>query len=91
MTPGQPYPPPLDAPPSWLALLGPAGATGLGPGRIPGPGWPSIETIDYISKFIVLLVLLLALPWLIGKLLTAPQEVSSHSAGLAMGPASMGA
>lgn len=86
---------PLAAPPSWLPLLEPADSGGgLGPGNegpFPGEGWPKLETLDYASKLIVFVILLLALPWLIAKLLTNPGEVSGHSAGLAMGPASMGA
>ena len=78
------YPPPLQGTPSWLSLLG-GGSGEAGLGHPPGEGWPAIETIDYVTKFIVLLVLLLALPWLIGKLVTAPHEVK-----LAMGPASVG-
>jgi len=84
------HPPPLDGTPSWLPLLESADKGGLGPGKIPGEGWPSIETIDYVSKFIVLIVLLLALPWLIGKLVTSPHDVSRHSAGLAGYPPSVG-
>lgn len=93
MPAGSPYPPPLTAPPLWLPLLEPTDSGEPGPGSEPFPSahWPKIETIDYLSKLIVLIVLLLALPWLIGKLLTNPGEVTGHSAGLAMGPASMGA
>lgn len=94
MRPRSSYPPPLASPPSWLPLLGP-GDSGAGPGPsddspLPGEGWPALETIDYLSKLIVLIVLLLALPWLIHKLLTDPGQLSGHSAGMAMGPASLG-
>lgn len=83
---------PLAAPPTWLSLLEPAeGAEGqqLGPGQehpVPGAHLPKMETIEYLSKLIVLLLLLLALPWLIGKLLTSPGEVIGHP-GVSVGAA----
>jgi hypothetical protein len=96
MRPRSPYPPPLTAPPSWLPLLesgdgGPGAATAedsaapASGGNFPGEGWPSIETIEYVSKFIVLVVLLLALPAVVSKLL------SGHTPHVSMGPPSMGA
>lgn len=89
-----PFPAPLTSPSDWVGLVD-EGAGGEGPGPhnekpLPGEGWPKLETVDYVSKLIVLLILLLALPWLIVKLLSNPGELSGHSAGLAMGPASMG-
>jgi hypothetical protein len=67
-----------------LQLLEPAGdGDGQpGPGRehpIPGQHLPRIETVEYMSKLIVLILLLLALPWLVGKLLTAPGDVVGHT------------
>jgi hypothetical protein len=86
---------PLAAPPSWLPLLEPADSGGgLGPGNegpFPGEGWPKLETIDYASKLIVLVLLLLALPWLVSKLLTHPGELPRHSASLVGAPGSVGA
>jgi hypothetical protein len=87
-----PYPPaPLTAPSPWLPLLEPEGEKGRGPGNespLPGEGWPQVETIEYVSKLITLILLLLALPWLTEKLLTHPGAVSRHSASLAApGPA----
>jgi hypothetical protein len=65
-------------------------AESLGPGTIPGEHWPKLETIDYISKLIVLIILVIAFPWLLTKMLTNPRELTGHAAGLATGPASMG-
>jgi len=80
--PGSPstFPEPLTTPPSWLSLLKPGGeAEGDAPvddnGPLPGEGWPRLESIDYVNKLILLIVLLLALPWLIGRLLTHPAQV----------------
>jgi hypothetical protein len=75
---------PLAAPPTWLQLLEPAedGGGQPGPGHehpVPGHHLPRLETIEYLSKLIVLILLLLALPWLVGKLLTAPGDVVGHS------------
>ena len=73
---------PLTAPAPWLPLAAEqAAGRGPGPGRehpFPGPGWPPLEAIDYLSKLIVLGVLLLALPWLVGKLLTHPGKVPAE-------------
>jgi hypothetical protein len=85
---------PLAAPPSWLPLLEPAkgGAGAPGPGAehpIPGPGWPRRETVEYLSKLIVLVLLILALPWLVSKLLTNPAEVVGHS-GVSVGATASG-
>ena len=81
-------------PPPWVDLVGegegePAPATHEG--AFPWEGWPKAESIDYVNKLIIVLILLLALPWLIGKLLTHPEELSGHAGGLSMGAASMGA
>jgi hypothetical protein len=78
-----PYSRPLAAPPSWLPLLESAKGE-PGPGNespLPGDGWPQLEAIEYVTKLALLLLLLLALPWLIGKLLTSPGEVAAHVAG----------
>jgi hypothetical protein len=82
--PGSPYDRrPLTAPPPWLPLLEPAAGE---PHTVAGPGegWPKLETVDYFNKLITLIILLLALPWLLGKLLSDPEHVSAHAA--AMGP-----
>lgn len=43
--------------------------------HFPLPGWPATSTVDYLTKLILLGLLLLALPYLIGKLLTSPADV----------------
>lgn len=43
--------------------------------HFPLPGWPAGSTVDYLTKLILLGLLLLALPYLIGKLLTDPASV----------------
>ena len=68
----------------------PAGASSGNESSIPGPGWPSQATLEYLTKIIMLVILLLALPFLLEKLLTAPHELGAHSAGFATGIASMG-
>lgn len=76
----------LSAPPSWLPLYeaqeGDQGADGTG---FPGESWPQLQTIEYISKLILLVLLLLGLPWLFAVLLSHPSRLSAHAA--AMGPA----
>jgi hypothetical protein len=81
---------PLTAPPSWLPLLEPEEgdeAAGGGPrhGREkrPGEGWPPIETVEYLTKLIILIVLLMGLPWLVTKLITDPDQVMRHAAARA--------
>lgn len=92
-----PYPPPLDTPrPSWTELVGEEGegtepeegapstsTTSTGP--LPGEGWPKLESVDYCIKLITLIVLLLALPWLIGKLLAEPGKASRHAGSFVLG------
>lgn len=43
----------------------------------PPPGWPSKAQIDYAQAVILLGLLLLALPWVLTKLLTDPGELIS--------------
>ncbi|HET7120307.1 MAG TPA: hypothetical protein VFI17_03525 [Solirubrobacterales bacterium] len=43
--------------------------------HFPLPGWPAASTVDYLTKLILLGLLLLALPYLIGKALTSPGTV----------------
>jgi hypothetical protein len=61
---------------------------GPGPGReAPFPGdWPSLEAIEYVSKLLVLIILVLAFPWLLSKAVTEPK----HLPGGALGAASIG-
>jgi hypothetical protein len=80
--------PPLTSPPAWWMGTGGEGGAGPGPsgeGPIPGPGWPAPQTVDYLTKLIVLGLLLLAIPWLLAKLIQSPREGSRHAAAAAMG------
>ncbi|MDX6609033.1 MAG: hypothetical protein QOF85_958 [Solirubrobacterales bacterium] len=86
MPAGSPFPTPLTGPPSWLPLLVPAedGEPGAeDESSFPNEHWPKLETVDYVNKLIVLIILLLALPWLFGKLLSHPSQVSHHAAAMA--------
>jgi len=51
---------------------------------IPGPGWPPLQTIEYVTKLIVLVLLLLAVPWVLAKLIESPRD-GSHAAAAAVG------
>jgi hypothetical protein len=78
---------PLAAPPSWLPLLEPAGGgDGLpGPGHesgLPGESWPKLHTVEYLTKLITLIILLFALPWVLGKLLSNPEKVHVGPVGV---------
>ena len=55
--------------------------------HFPLPGWPAASTVEYLTKLIVLGLLLLALPYLIGKLLTRPGDVFASTTGRAMSAA----
>lgn len=48
-------------------------------GPLPG-NWPSLQTIEYFSKLIVLILLVLLFPWLVSKALTNPRELKGHPA-----------
>src|SRR5690242_20800969 len=64
---------------------GPAPAGPVHPvSHFPLPGWPASSTVDYLTKLILLGLLLLALPYLIGKLLTSPGEVLAAAGNRAM-------
>jgi hypothetical protein len=59
---------------------------GPGPGSegpIPGEHWPALESIDYVTKLIVLILLLLSLPWLLGRIFTNPAGAPGTSAAFA--------
>ncbi len=82
MPAGSPYPRPLAGPPPWLPLLEPGadGEPADGVDEPIGGHWPQLESLDYLTKLLTLIVLLLALPWLFGKLLHAPGTVPKHAA-----------
>jgi hypothetical protein len=67
---------------SWIG--GPGAAASVpeasrSPGRasrgFPPASWPTVGQLDYTQKLITALLLVLALPWLVGKLLTNPAMV----------------
>jgi hypothetical protein len=43
----------------------------------PPADWPSLGQLSYTKELITVLLLLLALPWLVSKLLTRPGDVLS--------------
>ncbi|MFL5901248.1 MAG: hypothetical protein ACJ75S_08635 [Solirubrobacterales bacterium] len=45
--------------------------------RFPPPGWPSKAQVDYAQAIIILVLLILASPWIVSKLLTNPGAVLS--------------
>jgi hypothetical protein len=80
--PSVPYPEPITVRPSWLPLVDAGKGAPASTAGLPGEGWPAIETLDYTTKLITLIVLLLALPWLLGKVFTHPEQVSRAAAGM---------
>lgn len=67
----------------WPPTYGPPDAHGPTPapsGGFPPAGWPSKDQLDYIQKAVTALVLVLALPWLVVKLLTQPEAVFAGAA-----------
>ncbi len=49
--------------------------------HFPLPGWPAQPTVEYLTKLIMLGLLLLALPYLIGALVMRPGAVLEGRAG----------
>ena len=71
-------------PPPWSDRGGAGTATvvgsaipAAGAGAFPPPSWPSKAQIDYAQAAILLGLLVLALPWLVSKLLTDPAQLLS--------------
>jgi flagellar biogenesis protein FliO len=52
---------------------------------IPGEHWPDLHTIDYVTKLLVLILLILGLPWLLGRVFTNPTATPEHAAAFAGG------
>ena len=50
---------------------------------LPGEGWPSITTVEYMTKLITLCLILLAVPWLLGQLLSSPKDGARNAASVA--------
>lgn len=77
-------------PPAWAPAEQPtslpvgSAAPARGGGGFPPEGWPTKEQIDYAQAAILLLLLLLALPWVLSKLLTNPSSLVAAIAGRRM-------
>jgi len=81
---------PLVAPPApwWPAVGGEASACSCAgeagctcsSSKLPGEGWPDLHTVEYLTKLIVLGLLLLALPWLLAKVVSSPGDAMEHAA-----------
>lgn len=74
---------PLTGPtPWWLPEHGSVEAGGASrpspsnEGPFPGESWPSLHAVEYASKLIVLLILILALPWIFKHMLTNPDRTA---------------
>lgn len=52
--------------------------------HFPLPGWPAKETVEYLSKLILLGLLLLSVPYLIGNLILRPAETLAAGAAGAL-------
>lgn len=55
--------------------LGQSAAEARPPRRFPPAGWPNLAQLTYTKEAITVLLLLLALPWLVGRLLSDPGSV----------------
>lgn len=82
---GPQFPPDEGGTPWYEALpyVGPDAAEKAPPAsHFPLPGWPAMPTVEYLTKLIILALLLLALPYLIGAVLTRPESLLSGKGGL---------
>jgi hypothetical protein len=50
----------------------------------PPPEWPSVAQLTYTKELITVVLLLLALPWILGRLATRPRETGAALAGRAL-------
>lgn len=76
---------PLTSPTPWWEVSGPPAVGNAAPAAgstIPGEGWPELHTVEYMTKLIVLGLLLVATPWVLSRLVASPAEGSRHAAGL---------
>lgn len=48
--------------------------------HFPLPGWPAQSTVEYLTKLILLALLLLAIPYILGNLILRPVETLAASA-----------
>ncbi len=60
----------------WPPKYGATSATSpAGGSTFPPRGWPSRSQLDYVRVLVVVVLLLLAMPYLVGKLVTNPGAV----------------
>lgn len=50
---------------------------------LPGEGWPSLPTVEYLTKLITLGLILLAIPWLLEQLVASPGRGAGKAAQVA--------
>lgn len=81
--PGPDWPQFADEAGSWPLPAGKAHAHS-GAGAFPPAGWPDMSTVEYLTKLILLGLLLLALPYLLGRLVFHPGDVLEATADRAM-------
>jgi hypothetical protein len=84
--PGPDWPQFTDEAGSWPLPAGKAAALSHDGSAVtfPRPGWPTMSTVEYLTKLILLGLLLLALPYLLGRLVFHPADVLNATAERAM-------
>jgi hypothetical protein len=84
--PGPDWPQFADEAGSWPLPAGKARALSHESGApvFPRAGWPDMPTVEYLTKLILLGLLLLALPYLLGRLVFHPGDVLEATAERAM-------
>lgn len=68
----------------WPAAAKAVPGSGTAEPPFPREGWPAMSTVEYLTKLILLGLLLLALPYLLGRLVFHPGDVLEAAAGRAM-------
>jgi hypothetical protein len=61
------------------------GAALVTPGGGPRPGWPTHGTVKYSKDLLELLLLLLAVPWLVKRIVHNPRRASRAAANHHLG------
>lgn len=52
--------------------------------HFPLPGWPAQPTVEYLTKLILLGLLLLSIPYLLGSLILRPVQTLATASGAAL-------